>query len=384
MPLNGEIEFSIRENDRCVNAVQRQYKTGTTATGKTWSRWDDYSRVMYSDRSGRLRVYIRGRLSDRSKYFHEDTSRSLERLMYNASELDSSFHNVFGMVARDKVVHDYPLIEDFVPKTGMVTYLTETNVPDMLKRVMGKHYQKTLIRHLRDITTNARSDYLFFLMTWKGLVPTDWLGSIESAPRYWYREDIQCIRNLLKEFRLSDRKRILAEMTAAERHTSALAYDDIAGVANSFNGEPRLPDGYRYHGANVLHREFAPQIRWARDGSGVSTEYSFTYSGKTQQLGDISQHLVLPETASEMCEWSSQMHNCVSSFASKVNSGGTAIYGVKDGENLIGNLEIDPKTGDVRQLLGKYNKSLPENWLETVYADIQKIWPGAKVYGGWQ
>jgi hypothetical protein len=119
-------------------------------------------------------------------------------------------------------------------------------------------------------------------------------------------------------------------------------------------------------------REPEVPVAYRKRGKALAGEY-----------GDY--RIVAPRTTYDLIDWGQDMNNCIGGYGYAASTGTSLLYGVYQGSTLLGNMEINPKNGDIRQLLGKHNAPVADKaCVEAVHAAVKAQWPNANVAGGWQ
>lgn len=300
----------------------------------------------------------------------------------------------------DRIKQSYPLWESVMFQSGLTPYLTSQNPTELSRRILGKNYQKTVARSLGDVMTNhSRSqaaNVTKMVMLFSGIVPTDWIprvieGTIFAQgynPPFHNREDLRTYRALLKTATEPQLRRI----TTNDLHLLSPVMRDILMDLENLPEEERRLESHTFTSMWDLHQRFI------EDRNRRYRENRFVYSSPALKSYDIEYAdkaldfvkeydgftVVAPENSATLREWSDYMSNCISGYAGDAAEGRTLLYGVNAGDKLIANIELDPATGNVKQLLGKYNQSVPTEMSTKIKAAIQQTWPEATVDGGWQ
>jgi hypothetical protein len=81
--------------------------------------------------------------------------------------------------------------------------------------------------------------------------------------------------------------------------------------------------------------------------------------------------LVVPTSSAELSQWGQVLHNCLGDYTAAVLAGRSWLVGVRCDEVLVGCAEIDPRHRSIRQLLGPFNRPLPEQVRNDVVEALQ-------------
>lgn len=129
-----------------------------------------------------------------------------------------------------------------------------------------------------------------------------------------------------------------------------------------------------------LHDVLAREQRKAKN-----PKIDIEYTGPAAELpGEYGEYrIVAPTDSWAVDEWGDLMSNCISGYSRRAASQDTLLYGVYRGSELVANMELKPN-GDVKQLLGKFNRGLDAEVQDVVYDAILDVWPYANTAGGWQ
>lgn len=100
-----------------------------------------------------------------------------------------------------------------------------------------------------------------------------------------------------------------------------------------------------------------------------------------KQSGSVT--IIAPDETGTMLDWGEYMSNCIGSYKLEALRGDSYFYAaIKDGQ-MFANIQLD-KSGNVMQLLGRFNKKLDQSEKGPIKGMIQTAFPGANTSGGWQ
>lgn len=404
--------------DGVVTLMTSSKSTGVSKSGKPWTSYRNEEIYYFSWRRGPMRVYNKSRVSlnhgmgpNRTKMgpLRDDTAESLWRLdmASHRSDEDVRVRTSFGALHRsgvsapfDRLRSDYPLIDVARPKPVVTPFLTAENPVELARRILGKNYQKPVARALGALMDGNHKEQLsnsiLMTMLLQGIVPADWIPRVlEGASRSLYRvspfrsrEDLRYYRSFLKTASEPQLRRI----TSRDLHELVQAIREVPiDLENLEAGQQRL-DAHEFTSLIGLHQDFidarnrAYREQYRDYARPTPSSYDIAYQDKALEFAKEYDGftVVAPEGSNMLREWSNYMNNCISSYASQASAGYTLLYGVTQGDKLIANIELNPKTGDVKQLLGKYNQSVPAEMSDKIKAAINQTWPDAVVDQGWQ
>ena len=411
----AELIASVFQKENSVTVIESVKTTGVSVNGKPWTSFRNDRELTFSWKRGPVRVYEKKRVEPygrrtRSYMSHlvDGTAENLERTfrwennpMHHAAFPDgfvTLMQSEFSPLERIK--QSYPLWESVMFQSGLTPYLTSQNPTELARRILGKNYQKTVARSLGDVMTNhprsraAHSTKM--VMIFSGIVPTDWIPRVIEGtifdqgynPPFHNRGDLRTYRALLKTATETQLRRI----TTHDLHLLSPVMRDIIMDLEGLPEEERRLEAHTFTSMWDLHQQFieAHNRRYRENRQAFSSRarksYDIEYADKA--LDFVKEYdgftVVAPENSATLREWSDYMNNCISGYDGAAAEGRTLLYGVNAGDKLIANIELDPATGNVKQLLGKYNQSLPEEMSTKIKTAIQQTWPEATVDSGWQ
>lgn len=390
----GDNWLTLLVKDDMVGVKESQLVRGTNRySGKTYARFKDTSNVFYSWRNGRLRVYSKNGKAIRD-VTHLYAVRGLVSLRQEGDLRDRGFEMALGKTYAEAVDEHYPLLGYFRGAPGIMAYLAQPNVQEFTREFFGKsNYRKDLVRRVAGLSENLRAEsastVLLTAKSLNNLVPIDWLIAwMETGDKdrglsfgrlpFWTDPNPRKGRAM---FRTADQKqlrRLLKDQKPA-----------LTGLNDSANDFHRLRDadpGYRLSALQFgTFRELHDVL--ARDATRIQyPRKEISYKGKGGKLpgdyGDIK--IVAPQDTHDLLDWGTYMSNCISGYGNRAAEGSTLLYAVMEGDRMVANMELDPRTGDIRQLLGKYNDHVPREIADATKDAIRLVWPNANTEGGWQ
>jgi hypothetical protein len=356
-------------------------KTGKLAV---YSKERIVPRDIRGRRSGRSKMGpVRNRLplfldaiQDDARYYR----REVELMDVGAKHL--GFESMKALVEKE-----FPLLPDFDPMSpGVPNLLRNETVTGLSRQILGKHFQKGVPRALAGMQPSRygsahakRTLALQIVMTFQGIVPTDWIVSILEA-------QIDTVRDIDSLFRTRDGLRELRRFlrtgteTQLRRLTRNPDEEFTMLFRDSFRNMETLQDvGFR--DLRDLHDTVAPRIFRrieTADREIVLKEQAEKFLGE-----DNGFSIIAPKSTKELFDWSNRMHNCISGYGHQAADGSTLLFAVMKGEDMVSNIELAPD-GSVRQLLGKHNASVDRELSDAVKNRIRSVWPKANVDSGWE
>lgn len=105
--------------------------------------------------------------------------------------------------------------------------------------------------------------------------------------------------------------------------------------------------------------EESNKIRYENKPIKLKGTYKVLNNWNNKQIAD-DVYLVVPEDTHTLVHWGTVQNNCIGTYSDRVAHNDSIIVGFrKEDGDWWGHAEIDPQRNTVRQLLGKYNASLP-------------------------
>lgn len=384
-----ESVFSTPSGFMVVNSTKH---TGVSVNGKPWTSFQERSVLFFSMNSGKLRVYRKNRSKprwqgDRTKMLPvRDDTANVKNFRSDSFEIGAQ-HMGFPSY-KDLILKEFPLSDDLVMEyNGMIPFARTSSMTEATRLALGPHYQKGVTRVLSSGNSShassnagARSRGLQWVMGLRGIVPTDWLpdfieNTVYQASWGWSlfstRDELRSFRSSLRGASLPQLRRLFVQPLDAPIH---LLLDALEMVESW--------DGLQFRNVRELHNYWVAE-RNMRERTEKSVPV--TYTGKAKKfLGGEGVTIIAPESTLDLYEWSKYMENCVSSYGTKVARGDSLIYAAVEGEKMVANIELDPRTGSVVQLLGKYNNSVAPDTSQAIKDRVLTMWPKANVDRGWQ
>lgn len=344
---------------------------GITPGGKRFNRFQDRESLIFSWRSGRLRVY----------------RKVNARRQHNRYPIPASFRDVTANPPPSGLVYDqriipylaernpfgepttkrgdlravemwqriaYPMLREvpeWKPMTGVSRGLREHTVQGMTMTLFGKRrYRKDLVKAIAGAKTLDAVRWAYDLQR---LVPLDWMIPViaESSQRL-----NQSPLELFKDIDHNARRRLLTQFTGSR---SLLIDDTLAMWKRIKQVDPMHTLGdYRVTNWIDLHDHLIrEQNRIQRPNQNIpQSKLAKKIDGATS--GDLT--LVSAKETWELIDWGNTMNNCIGGYDLAALNGQSLLFAVMRDGALIGNMELD-RNGRVRQLLGKHNTYLPEH-----------------------
>lgn len=393
-------------------------KRGVSKSGKTWARFGDEIRRVYSWRSGRLRQYMglsgvaKGRgghpirettqegISIAINFRPANPSRVLEAFALRGLEPSDPERPL--NFAADIQEREYPMSQFFKMGAGITPHMHHPTIQEFTASFFGApRYRKDLVRAVGRLTQHSvrgeKNEALLLAQALAPLVPTDWLVRLLQSvpdnglniPPHRYNQvggggaNLRVLRRALRTASPQQLRRMSYAMP-----DRANSYTELRGLADIVRGFERMrandPD-FRLDSLGVVDLgEIHDAL--ATTANRIETKnFEIKYKGKAKSLpgayGDIE--IIAPADTHELVQWSNIMGNCISGYASGAAAGNVLLYAALMNGKMIANMELD-KSGNVRQLLGPHNAHLEKGDAFTIKNAIHQNWPDAKTDGGWQ
>lgn len=388
----GVWSTTIVKDDVIAHKRSQHVKGVNRHSGKSYSRFSEQESTFFSwKRNDRLRIY-------RSVGPHRGRGRSFQDITHTVVhdpkwytrdvEVVNGFRLLKGEDPAQVIQAEYPLSRNCTPIPGLTAHLRHSDAFTFTRSLFGDRVtRKDLVRSVGGVLeysgNDATSAAISLGKSVAGLVPTDWV--VEWIPRVG-RECVQAAEfphhiNLRRMLKTASDKQLRRLIT-----TDGTAY----GLRDSLRSFQLIRDqkpGYLLADINFtsfkeLHDVLARDQRKMKD-----PEKPIKYTGKAAKLpGDYGGYrIVAPKTTYDLVDWGNEMVNCIGGYGYQAVNGSTLLYAVYKGKDLIGNMEIAPGTGNIRQLLGKYNFGISDHKaVEAVHNAVLSVYPEAVVNGGWQ
>lgn len=360
-------------NDDSVVMERSRLVTGLNKhSNNRYYRWERYGKfVVIRTKRGKFHGYLKNGRAYRS-FVPSHVGNLDAKLADLATEK-------FGELTVARV---YPLAEHFAltmsgAESGRVyAALKEDTVQDMTKLLFGvKRYRKDLVKAVAE----SNLVHISAAVDLRGMVPTDWLINylrVEPVNPVMPTTTIPSIRPTLRA--IDDRSyRYLTRINDLRPNTlqdiwrmQAQQYNHFAGRARTWTElHDGLMGGRRRH-EFVPHPEYAAH-RPASLRSSPKREIERTWLGeKLNGLVIDKYRIVTPDHRDILDQWSTDMHNCISSYGYEVvkDEPTMVLGGVYEGDTLIANFEI--REDVLRQLLGKYNRTLDKELRDKIITGL--------------
>lgn len=390
----GAWETLTVKDNLIARSLSNHIKGVNKHSGKTYSRFDHQESTIFSwKRADRLRVYRSYKLPRRNgggRRFQDITAMAIQSPDFWArgDRLDDAFRTLRGSDAATVIRNEYPLAKNCMPTEGVTSHLRHSDATSFTRSLFGEKYaRKDLVRSVGGVLEYAHNDTtaaaLLAGKTVRGLVPTDWI--VDWVPTVARESSVQ--RVLPRE---RDLRRLLRSASPKQLRRLVTSDGSLYGITDSVRSfgliREQVPDyalsDLSFASFKELHDVLSRDQRKLKEPN-----FDIEYKGKAKKLtGDYEGYrIVAPKSNHDLVDWGTQMSNCIGGYGRAATAGQSLLYGVYEGDSLIANMELDPRGGHIRQLLGKYNAGLKdERAVEAVHAAVKSTWPGANVDGGWQ
>ncbi|UDL16464.1 hypothetical protein SEA_ZOOMAN_223 [Microbacterium phage Zooman] len=400
-PSDPEKWSSVFTSPSGFMVARSERNSGTTEGGKNWSRFQETDVEFFSKKSGAMKVYRKSRIVPRDHRGHRNgrskmgtvrdvTSIFLSRMknhrnpealqLYDLGAQSMGYDSILDMTGKE-----FPLYQGFdmhVP--GIASLMRHENLVSMSRHVLGKNFQKSIPRLLGTpegaYASLTRSGFLELAMVFQGIVPTDWISEILEAQdkRRGYgldihtRDEMRKMRRFLRTGTQTQLRRLTRNPT--DRFMSLLR-DSYRRMETLENTEFRTLE--------QLHDTVAPRVQAAR--RVIEADREITLTKKAEEFVGEGENftVIAPGKTGELYEWSKIMGNCISGYGSYAVDGHSQLFAVMQEDKMVGNIELGPD-GSIKQLLGKYNRSLDEDLNAALKARVKAVWPKADINPRWE
>lgn len=414
---NGQQWLTTIVKDDTVTVKQSIARAGETKTGKNWMRFDPFVTTFWSIRSGRLRVYERNKfgIQDRTAFKLEagslplDSPEAMAALArwYPAMDFpdDSPVHRWEWMgkttsaQRRDmtKIIREaaYPLAEAFNLQPGLTSSLSGTAQSLVVRQFGQSRYRKDLVKavsSLGEIDRGNATQILTMCIAAAPTVPVDWIitalrnRAYEGRSRggyYGLGDNNGSIAERRKLFRALNQKSLRRLFLNDNILAHAYQFNDTLKSFELFQKHEVPIDTFNFTSWADLHDVLAREARKLKNKprpivyQGAAQSLVGTWALEGQQI-----EIQAPETTHTVIDWGAQMNHCIGSYANQAPDR-SLLYAIYVDGRLVGNMESDPKRGDIRQLLGKHNRHLHQPVVDTVKHAVKTVWPEANTDRGW-
>lgn len=343
--------------------------------GKEARHWTSRTWLYFSMRSGSLRVYRsdrkrgqrgRGRMADITATIEYGPSfwgrgkalitaalvSSLvslsERTTGYVPELDGPPDDGDDLaIAVTRIA--YPLLRHGTfrkPVIGISRALKSSTAREAAEALVGRR------RARRDIVramATASPERMAIARALRNDVPVDWLAEFLTPAPYLgtSRIDVAGIRALI--------------LSAPEHHRRNLLLTSPHWLADTIRMRKEVPltvdidtRSWRavHNSLSVAHRRLAYV-----DIPIEQVPYYQALDGRIVAVGEREFTLRSPKGTGEIRSWGDTLRHCIGSYANMAVRHETYLAAVFEGQTLIANAEVEPKTGEVWQLYGNYNRT---------------------------
>jgi hypothetical protein len=393
----GDNEYTtVFVNDETIVKKRSKYIAGKNRhSGKTYTRFQEKDAVIFSwKRNNRLRIYTVSNLllmgdtpKRKVRLVRDNTTHILKYPEHWVKEANEGFQRKFGRGAESVFKTEYPMLAFAEPARGLTPHLVAKDAADLTLRLYGApRFRKDLVRTVGGVLEYAPNDRTTVALLagrmFSGLVPTDWMVPwIARAAREagTASPDILALPEARRTIRTASEKQLRRLMTTDGSlhgfHDSITMFRTLRG----YNPDLMLSD-LTFGSFRELHDVLAREQRKAKN-----PRFEIEYTGPAAELaGEYGEYrIVAPADSWTVDEWGDLMSNCIAGYSRAAKTQSTLLYGVYKGSELVANMELKPN-GDVKQLLGKFNRGVDAEIQDTVYDAILSVWPYANVSGGWQ
>lgn len=398
---------AVFSGDTFISVVESSESSGVTPAGKTWKSFRDERVTTYTWKNGPMRVYEKTRTAapvrgGRTKMgpLRDHTAHYLNLLHARGKASEGILSEAGVSVSlHEKMMAQYPMREYVKFAPTVTPLLTSENHVELSRKVLGKRYQKSVARALVGVSDEPLIAEMALkgVILFQGIIPTDWIPRLIAASPEWRNQDFYLNRTELREYR-----RILR--TASETQLRRITTRDVDTLPRMLR-EVWRDDGDEVTPLNLKERTFTTlsnlhdqvtaernaqryveRINWRGatpdPREPLIIEYKDTAKDFAKEYDGFT--VVAPTSREDLLDWSSFMSNCISSYAYQAAQQQTLLYSVEVEGKMVANIELDPRAGSIKQLLGKFNQSVKPEIGDKIKAAIIESWPEAVVNGGWQ
>jgi hypothetical protein len=431
---NGKL--ALISGDETSTFFVRKKSSGISKNGKPWSRWSDLAMLVISvrpDRSGtrRLNIYVKYRKSAKYKVRFQNGTPSF----HSVHSMFFNYGDMLSEIAKECVnlyekhigqapdgIRDYPakytplllaypmvwsrvVIEKSYGRTkmglghaerhlnlrtlttssvGALSIRSATSMEFTLKTFGKLNYRKDLVK----ATANGELGLIYYARHFRNLVPTDWIVNFlkqttlareTTDPRDIQKHLVSLKSSDLRSFLLdvpqNILKRLLTVQTVAmapqhwgmEIHDTIQSYRVIVENGNSVDFSAIK----KVNTWKEIHNYFASEVKKLKTKNRLIPPTPL--SKKIVELPEEENFsIILPKDTHTLLTWGSSMNHCIGSYASNAVSGSDVFIGIIKDEKMIGNAQIQAKTGNLIQIFGKHNQYIEPTVLQSVVGTLVK------------
>lgn len=420
--------------DETSSFFVRKKSSGVSKSGKNWSRWSDLAMLVISvkpDRSGtrRLNLYVKYRQNKKFTVCFRNgtpTFHSSHAPFFNYSDMLSEIAKECVRLYEKHIgpapagISDYsakftplllayPMIRSRVeleksygrtktdfkfserhlnmrtlntdPSHGLSTRAS-TEMDFTLKSFGKLNYRKDLVKAV----SNAELGLIYYARHFRNLVPTDWIVSfLKETTLAREIEDRRDVQKHLSNLKSSDFRKFLQDVPQnilkrlLSKQTFFMAPQfwgiEISDTIQSYRiiiDSGNVVDFTAVKKVNTwkeLHDYFAKEVRKLKTKNRIIPATSLS-----QKITEIPEHenfkIVLPPDTDTLRDWGSTMNHCIGSYAGHAMSGSDVFIGIVKDDKMIGNAQIQAKTGNLIQIFGKHNQRIETTTLESVVGTL--------------
>lgn len=352
-------------------------------SGKPFSRFTTREVISLSLRGSRPRVYVRTnhRMRNGRSGGIQDVTTSWVR---NPTKFIASaeVEEHWGVTAESIAGTHYPLADYYYPMDGITPSLTSQNVQDFTLRLFGKtNYRKDLVKSVANLR-RFQTPHLLFTLSMKNRVPIDWIvgylrEGVDDGGRF--PPDLH-LRGMKDLFRTASPRQLQSILKNGTTRLSLQYLGDTVLLhrALTTRGHEVVLADLQFRNIEELH-DLLMTVRTL-----PTPEKPIKYKkGLAEIPGEYDGFTILaPRTTTDLVTWGRMMGNCIASYSNSAVSGGSGLYAVEKGGKMIANLELDPK-GNVRQLLGRFNRSVDESDRNDILLAVSSVFPESSAKNAW-
>jgi hypothetical protein len=373
---------------------------GLTKTGKRFSRMQNRGRVTFRFEGG-LRVFSSG-IAGRKRQVRDITAgqsgawlsevnsdKALTPYLLDRYPGDFTFPQrparFTDFIGPNSLLWQriaYPILRDaphWDAMPGLPRGLRQRNVQDFTRAEFGNsRYRKDLVKAIAG-APNLRGVWLAKQL--QTTFPIDWLIPLAASGYGRDMEEHRHLRAFMRWLPGHSARRLLLDLPGSTDEVMTLTSarnpwtipDTLRSWHRILQAKPDYTLGdYRITNWRDMHDHLAREFdKIGREDRQIeASKVAKKLDGKS--LNGLT--LVHPKSTHELIDWGKNMHNCIGGYDRHATAGKSVLFAVMQGDQMIGNMELDPK-GSIRQLVGDYNRALPDPLRDTVYELVGKPVP---------
>ncbi len=368
-----ETVFTSDDSIRLV--VSRLIQGFNKKSGKNWTRWESlYTYGLRRTSTGKLVATYSATVKGKKKYFSplevwnflsfDEKEINLYSFQEGRIEFVKRAKEMFGEVS---FASQFPMAVElkqseysYLPSGSKDLWRTK-NFREFVEVAFGKsRYRKDLMKAVAGAVERRRLNDVMYVKEFRGLVPTDWIVSALNQTEYKlnpYNEQFSALRAALHLVQQTSRKNLLFTVgRASYTRPETLRMVGEYGANLKYVGKVR--------DWQELHDAIDKQVRDIRLPKNKIKQIAAAKRIDKKTDGRLT--LVTAKHTQDLADWGDEQSICIGSYAQQALDG-RGVYGaVYEGETLLANFEVVGGPGQLKQLLGKFNKPLADQDIAAV------------------